>query len=252
MLNIITRAAVYTRVSTKRQVEKFGLAYQERDAKALISSNGWHFTKVYEDQGISGLLGPDKRQGLQYLLEDGTDNMFDKVVIFSVDRLGRSPDVVNGVYNELIKRNIGIVSCTEDLSNRNNVTQLALQANRELEIIRRRMISGKQERIKLDGECGGGLPYGYSRVDGKVTINKDNSNVVISIFEAYYTKWMSMRKIAEVLNTENIKGPKGGIWHHQTIHKILHNREKYSGCSRNGSQVDWPIILYNKYPDKRK
>ena len=36
-----------------------------------------------------------------------------------------------------------------------------------------------------------------------------------------------------------------------SIHKIISNMKKYDGGSRNGSQVTWPTILINKYPDKR-
>ena len=251
-MNRFSRAAVYIRVSTKKQAEKFGLIYQENEAKSLIENNKWSFTKVYEDRGISGLSGPDKRLGLQYLLEDAQENVFDKVVIFSVDRLGRSQDVVNQIYEELNDNNIGIVSCTENLNTKEEITFLVERAHIELKIITNRQMLGKKERIKLDGECGGNLPYGYIRIDGKVSTDPYNSQIVNNIFDAYFIRKLSTKKIAISLTKEKIPAPKGVKWYSQTIYKIIANKNKYNGGSRNGSKVTWPVILINKYPDKRK
>ena len=254
-MNKFSRAAVYIRVSTKNQADKYSLAYQERLAKSLIENNKWSFTKVYEDRGISGLSGPDKRLGLQYLLEDAQENVFDKVVIFSVDRLGRSQDVVNNIYYELQGNNIGIVSCTENTDTKENIQDLADRAYTELKIMRHRQDMGREQKKLESGYIGGSLPYGYSKIDGIISINPTHANVVRSIYEAYHIKKFSLRKIALCLDNENIKTPKGGKkWHQSSLITILDNKHKYEGCviNNNENNICWPVILINAYPNRIK
>ena len=45
---------------------------------------------TYEDQGISGAKGRDKRPGLDRMLKDAVRRKMDMVAAWSVDRLGRS------------------------------------------------------------------------------------------------------------------------------------------------------------------
>jgi site-specific DNA recombinase len=254
----LLKAAIYTRVSTIKQVnEGFGLDFQKHRCVMMAELKGWPVIKEYSDEGISGTLDSEKRDGLRGMLEGAKNKEFDVLIFYSLDRLGRSTSIVLKTIEELTNMNIKIVSCKEsiDTSSPTGVfvlTIFAALAQLERDTIVNRMVEGKKERIKVDGECGGGLPYGYYRVDGKVSINNEESKIVNNIFEGYYTKKMSMRKIAEILNKENIKPPKGSEWYQSAISSIIKNREKYQGCIRNGSQVNWPKILYNKYPTERK
>jgi DNA invertase Pin-like site-specific DNA recombinase len=52
--------------------------------------SGWHVIDFYEDAGISGSKGRDKRPGLDRLLRDATGRKIDMIAAWSVDRLGRS------------------------------------------------------------------------------------------------------------------------------------------------------------------
>jgi site-specific DNA recombinase len=253
----ILKAAIYTRVSTVKQVnEGFGLDTQKHRCTMMAEMKGWPIVKEYSDEGLSGTLDSKQRKGLGDMLEDAKNKLFDVLIFYSLDRLGRTTSIVLKTIEQLTNMNIKIVSCKEsiDTSSPTGVfvlTIFAALAQLERDTIVTRMKEGKNERIKLDGECGGVLPYGYCRVDGKVSINPDESHIINSIFQAYYISKISMRKIAELLNKEEIKPPKGNIWYGQTIHKILQKREKYSGGSRNGSQVNWPVILINRYPEKK-
>lgn len=262
-------AAIYIRVSTKPQAERFGLLYQENIAKVLIARNGWNFTKTYEDRGLSGSCGPDVRAGLRYLLEDAASKLFDKLVIYSVDRLGRSQDVIENIYDELTKHNVEIVSCTEVLKDQspvlnktvnnevdktvNNgvnkmlIIQYALQGELEVQTIRQRMLNGKKERMKIDGECGGDLPYGYVRFDNKIVVDPFQARVINGIYDAYYNRKMFVAAIVRSLDNEKIPSPKGINWNKTTVTKIISYEDKYNGGFRNGSLTRWPVILTKKY-----
>lgn len=85
------RVAFYLRVSTGEQTTE----NQRRELEAVASRSGWEVVEVYEDAGISGAKGRDKRPAFDRLLKDATRRKFDMVAAWSVDRLGRSmPDLV--------------------------------------------------------------------------------------------------------------------------------------------------------------
>jgi DNA invertase Pin-like site-specific DNA recombinase len=69
------RAALYLRVSTDGQsVENQRLALQ-----AVAAQRGWSVVAGYDDNGISGAKGRDRRPGLDALLRDATRGRFDVV-----------------------------------------------------------------------------------------------------------------------------------------------------------------------------
>src|SRR3977135_2426981 len=80
------RVAIYLRVSTSKQDTN----NQRRELNAVADRSGWKVVKVYEDAGISGAKGRDKRPGLDAMLKAVNAKEFDMVAAWSVDRLGRS------------------------------------------------------------------------------------------------------------------------------------------------------------------
>jgi DNA invertase Pin-like site-specific DNA recombinase len=77
------KAAIYLRVSTTDQTT----ANQERELRAVAARLGHEIVDVYEDHGISGAKGRDKRPAFDRLDKDITRRKFDLVMAWSVDRL---------------------------------------------------------------------------------------------------------------------------------------------------------------------
>jgi DNA invertase Pin-like site-specific DNA recombinase len=80
------RAALYVRVSTDSQT----VENQERELRQVAECRGWAVVEVYRDEGISGAKGRDKRPGLDAMLKDASRRRFDVVMVWAIDRLGRS------------------------------------------------------------------------------------------------------------------------------------------------------------------
>ena len=80
------RVAVYLRVSTGEQTTE----NQRRELEAVAARHGWCVVEFFEDAGISGAKGRDKRPGLDRLLKAVARRDVDMVAAWSVDRLGRS------------------------------------------------------------------------------------------------------------------------------------------------------------------
>ncbi len=80
------RAALYLRVSTDGQTTD----NQRLALEVVAAQRGWAVFATYADNGISGAKGRAKRPGLDKLLRDATKAKFDVVMVWALDRLGRS------------------------------------------------------------------------------------------------------------------------------------------------------------------
>jgi DNA invertase Pin-like site-specific DNA recombinase len=80
------RAAIYARVSTGEQTTD----NQLRELRSVAERNGWAIVKEYIDHGISGAKGRDKRPAFDALWKGVTRKEFDVIMVWAVDRLGRS------------------------------------------------------------------------------------------------------------------------------------------------------------------
>jgi DNA invertase Pin-like site-specific DNA recombinase len=98
------RVAIYLRVSTDKQTTD----NQRRELEAVAERSGWKVVKVYEDAGISGAKGRDKRPGLDAMMKAVNAKQFDLVAAWSVDRLGRSLTDLLGILQELHEKGVDL------------------------------------------------------------------------------------------------------------------------------------------------
>ena len=80
------RCGIYLRVSQDSQTT----ANQFHILQEVAERSGWTIVEVFEDQGISGAKGRDKRPGYDALMKAVHRREIDMVAAFAVDRLGRS------------------------------------------------------------------------------------------------------------------------------------------------------------------
>ena len=85
-------SAPYLRVSTENQ---------RRELEAVAERSGWEIVDIYEDAGISGSNGRNRRPGFDRLLNDATARKINMIAAWSVDRLGRSLQDLVGFLSEL-------------------------------------------------------------------------------------------------------------------------------------------------------
>lgn len=82
----IKRAALYLRVSTDRQT----VENQSKALEAIATHRGWEIVGTYSDKGISGSKGRKDRPEFDRMLNDAGRGKFDVVMVFALDRIGRS------------------------------------------------------------------------------------------------------------------------------------------------------------------
>jgi DNA invertase Pin-like site-specific DNA recombinase len=147
-----TRAAIYTRVSTGGQTTE----NQLRELRAAAERLGHQVVAEFTDNGISGAKGRDQRPGLNSLLEGVTRRDFDKVMAWSVDRLGRSLPHLLAFMAELKAKSVDLYLHQQSLDTSTPAGKAMFQmlgvfSEFEREIIRERVLSGLS-RAKAQGK----------------------------------------------------------------------------------------------------
>jgi len=91
------RVAFYLRVSTESQ----NVENQRRELQEVADRAGWEVVAVYQDEGISGTTGRDRRPQFDAMLKAATRRKFDMIAAWSLDRLGRSLQDLVAFLSEL-------------------------------------------------------------------------------------------------------------------------------------------------------
>lgn len=257
------KAAIYVRVSTRNQAKDgTGLQSQLQACNKKIIENGWEFYDLYQDKGVTGdnNIFLDGRDGIKRLFEDGEKGLFQIVVVYNTDRLGRSTKIYHIVMDKLVKElNLEVVSCTQDLMDvrkpdgkfTNDIR--ALIAEYDKAIVVKRLKMGRDYVARQRGENGGIITYGYKR-DNKVVIVHPTESLIIKRIFKEKEEGMSLRKIADKLNQEGIKPRKSNKWYASSVKYVLDNKDKYMGGVRNNNinNVRWPRILPITEEEKRQ
>jgi DNA invertase Pin-like site-specific DNA recombinase len=149
------RAALYLRVSTTDQTT----ANQERELRAVAARMGHEIVEVYQDHGISGAKGRDKRPAFDKLHRDAARRQFDVVMAWSVDRLGRSLQDLISVMMELRSLRIDLYLHKQGLDTTTPAGKMMYQvmgafAEFERELIAERVRAG-MARAKAHGTKSG-------------------------------------------------------------------------------------------------
>ena len=102
--------AVYLRVSTSHQTTE----NQFRELIDVCNRNRWQIVGLYEET-ISGTKGLDERAELNRMMHDACLKKFDKVVVWSVDRLGRSMKHLITVLSQLDDLGVDVFSYAQGI-----------------------------------------------------------------------------------------------------------------------------------------
>src|ERR1700756_2230520 len=142
MTTKIKRAALYVRVSTDGQTTE----NQRRVLTEVAERRGWEITTTYEEAGISGAKGRDKRPGFDAMLKDATRRRFDVLLFWSIDRLGRSTAAVTTALEELDQAGVAIYADKEAMDattphGRAMLQMAAVFAKLERSMIRERVMA---------------------------------------------------------------------------------------------------------------
>lgn len=103
------RVAIYVRVSSKVTEQKQSQLPQFQALRAYAAGRGWKITHVYRDRAS----GVKDRPALRRCLHDAAMNRFGAVLVWALDRFGRTAEEVLGRVRGLRERNVGFASYME-------------------------------------------------------------------------------------------------------------------------------------------
>lgn len=157
------RAVLYLRVSTDDQT----IENQRRTLLQVAKRKGWTVTAEYADEGFSGALGRDKRPQFDRMLKDAVRSRFDVVMVWAIDRLGRSTASVSTAMDELRQNNVALYADREGMDSTTDFGRAMMQmaavfAELERSQIKARIRAGLA-RVKETGQTRSGKPVGRPR-----------------------------------------------------------------------------------------
>jgi site-specific DNA recombinase len=212
----------YLRVSTAGQAESgAGLDAQYSSCVAYAERQGEQLAGCYRDEGVSGAYGLDKRPALLTAIENLKKG--DVLLVAKRDRLGRDPIHVAMIERAVDRKGARIVSAAGE----------GTEADDPASVLMRRMIDAFAEyerlvikartkaalrAIKERGERVGHIPFGY-QTEGRRLVECDQEQRVLSEINILRAEGLSLRQIANELNTRGILN-RGNRWNHVSVKRV--------------------------------
>jgi DNA invertase Pin-like site-specific DNA recombinase len=135
----------------------------------LAERRGFEIVREYEDAGISGGKGRDKRPAFDQMLKDAMRRRFDVLLIWSMDRLGRSVLHVAQAMAELDAAGVALISEQQGIDSTGPFGRAMAQmatvfAELERSMIKSRVIAGL-DRVRAEGRKTLGRPKVSSKTE---------------------------------------------------------------------------------------
>ena len=166
------KTAIYARVSTTAHQS---VEMQLRDLCELAARRGFEIVGEYCEEGISG--SKDSRPGLNCLLADAEAGKFSVVLVWKLDRLGRSLVHLVRLMEDFRRLGIELVSFSEGLDFTTTMGKLLFQiisafAEFERDCIRERVLAGMRN-ARAKGKRIGRPPRTYLPAEMRRAIAQD-------------------------------------------------------------------------------
>ena len=241
------RAVIYARYSSDLQRDA-SIEDQVRVCEERLRSGGHTLVQVYQDRAISG-GSIHNREGIQRLLDAVKLGGVDLVIAEALDRVSRDQEDIAAIYKRLQFAGVTLFTLAEGEICELHIGLKGTMNALFLKDLAEKTKRGQRGRVE-QGRVPGGKSYGYNMIhclrdDGQVergqrTINEAEANVVRRIFSEYVSG-KSPRKIAALLNAEQVPSPRGGQWNASTINGNLKRR---NGILNN--ELYLGRIIYNR------
>jgi site-specific DNA recombinase len=239
----LERVALYLRVSSEEQRDRETIEIQREFLEPYCELYEFEIVKTYADDGISGTISLHERPEGRQLLDDAKESKFQAVLVYRLDRLGRSLLVMVDAHDRLASLGVSLRSATESIetvtpSGRLIFQMLASFAEYERLAIGERTRAGLH-RAYRGGRHMGAVPYGY-RTDeqGHLQIVPEEAADVRQIIESI-ANGSTLYAQAKRLNDLGLpapgwrygsekRRPGSSLWSVMTISNIVRQRA-YSG-----------------------
>lgn len=223
------RAAMYLRVSTEDQTEKYGLDLQQAAIEGIFTSKGQLENGeqamilagkqyIYKDEGISGTTTLDERPAFLRMKEDIENapdgaKPFDIVAVYRIDRFARRLRILLDVIDYFEQYDIQFISANESIDTSTPFGKAMLGiigviAELEIETTKARTQAGRKQARNKGVYMGAHAPYGYKKNATKqLIIFEEETEVVREIFDLFIIEKKNTQQIADYLSSKKILTP---------------------------------------------
>ena len=222
---------IYARYSSSSQREA-SIDEQIKACTNLAERNGHVILNIYSDSAMTGKN--DRRPALQKMLSDSAKRLFDAVIVYSIDRLGRNLKQLLTNIDRLEKDNgIVLLSVSEQFDNspsgrffRNIMMSYSQFYSDELAVKIKRGMDYNAEKCL---STGGNIALGYKtdKKTKKFEIDPDTAPIVRLVFEMY-SEGKTVTEITAHLNSLGFKTSRGAPFNKNSLHTMLKNK-RYIG-----------------------
>ena len=275
---MISRVALYARVSSEMQMEGFSLDMQLRDMRDFAAKENWTIVREYVEEGFSATTAG--RPQFQMLLRDAKLNLFDAILVHKIDRLYRNLVELLQFVQMLRQHNMALISVNERFDFNSVAGEMVLSLMGGLSEVyvrnlREETMKGKHGRV-LKGLWNGSFPFGYCRgkcsecqdpngkdycpdygkpdkVTGKhLIVHPKDGPVMQMAFALCQTRQYSTRAIAMEFNQNGYRTRAGKLFTSDAICDLLRNSfyagwVTYKGEIHQGSH---PALIDQKLFDE--
>jgi DNA invertase Pin-like site-specific DNA recombinase len=197
---------------------------------------------IYEEK-VSGVsLERPVRDQILAELQPG-----DTLTVWKLDRLGRSVTELRQIVEDLERRGVGFRCLTQPIdtsspTGRLFLTQLAAFAEFERELMKERVLAGK-ERQRAEGRPMGPLPFGWTDAQ---TVNKDQKALLCEAASRILDKKHPLSRIVDDWNAAGLRPGKAKRWRVTHLRRLLLNprtaaiigQDRYEELARLFAQPD--------------
>lgn len=219
----------YTRCSTSKQVDGFGLQAQRAEIEAWARREGHRVVLWCSDEGVSGTTEAVDREGLSTALNALEDGRVDGIVVARLDRLARLLTVQEAILAGAWSRGGRVYSADtgevlqddpDDPMRRAIRGFVGVASELERGLIAVRMRQGRAVKRHAGGYADGAPPFGKVARHGNLVDDPTEAAAVARIVELRRAG-QSFRAITAALEAEGIATKRGGRWHPSTVRQIV-------------------------------
>ena len=224
------KAAIYARYSSHKQREE-SIEEQIEECQKYAAENDMTVVKIYHDSAVSGKT--ENREDWQNMMEDSRKNIFEVLLIYTLDRMGRDRVALAMSKKELRKNGVEVISINQPVVEGPEGINFDALMEGFTEyynaVLARKVKRGMSDNARKCLANGSKAPLGYKvdPISKTYVIDEDQADIVRFVFESY----INGSKISEIVKECERKhyiNSNGKTIDHNVINRILKNA-KYTG-----------------------
>ncbi|MBC1331851.1 recombinase family protein [Listeria booriae] len=175
----------YVRVSTSKQTS---IAFQTDVIQKIAKKNNWMISEVYQDTASGGKID---RTGLQHMLQAIQKNEIERVIVFRLNRLGRSVKDLLVIGELLSEKKVALFSLMEPMLTTTtslgklNYEMISSLAELERALIQENQTISYQQKWSKGEPLSATAPFGYRYERHTFVVQKEKAAYVREVFQRY-------------------------------------------------------------------